>query len=87
MATTMKKTYIVSCYNSHEWIHTEDAYCKLQLQIKYHFKNYQVWEYPLWLVKLFKKFNVDLNYGNRNVFFEKHIKGSDQITYHTPYMY
>ena len=81
-----KKTYIVSTYNSYEWITTEEAYCKLFLMVKYHFKGYQVWDYPLWLVKSLKKhFNILLNWGNRNATFEKYNKGSDQVTYHTTY--
>lgn len=82
----MKKTFIVSTYNSYEWIHTEEAFCKLQLMIKYHRKGYKVWDYPLWLVTFLKKhLNITLNWGNRNAFFEKHIKGSDQVTYYTPW--
>jgi hypothetical protein len=82
----MKKTYIVSIYNNHEWIHTEDAYCKLQLMIKYQLKGYKVWDYPIWLVKFIKKhFGVLLNWGNQNVIIEKRIKGSDQVTWYTPY--
>lgn len=81
-----KRTYIVSIYNNYEWIHTEDAYCKLQLLIKYHRKGYKVWDYPLWLVKFIKKhFNILLNWGNKNVNIELRIKGSDQITWHSPY--
>jgi hypothetical protein len=82
----MKKTYIVSTYNNYEWINTEEAYCKLFIMIKYHFKGYQVWDYPIWFVIFMKKrFNILLNWGNRNATFELHVKGSDQITYHTPY--
>lgn len=81
-----KKTYIVSTYNSYEWIHTEDAYCKLQLLLKYHKNGYQVWDYPIGLVKFMKKhFNISLNWGNCNVGIEPLIKGSDQITWHSPY--
>jgi len=83
-----KKTFIVSTYNSYEWIHTEDAYCKLELMIKYHLKGYKVWDYPLSLVIFFKKYlNIQLNWGNKNAFFEKYIPGSDQITYHTPWQF
>ena len=54
--------------------------------IKYHRKGYKVWDYPLWLVTFLKKhLNITLNWGNRNAFFEKHIKGSDQVTYYTPW--
>ncbi len=80
-----KKTYIVSTYNSYEWITTLDAYCKLELMIKYHFKGYKVWDYPISLVIFMKKFGISLNWGNKNASFEKYIKGSDQITYHTPW--
>ena len=82
----MKKTYIVSTYSNYESIHTEYAYCKLQLILKYHFSGYRVWDYPIWLVIFMKKrFNISLNWGNRNVTFEKHIIGSDQVTHWSPY--
>lgn len=81
-----KKAFIVSTYNSYEWIQTEYAYCKLQLMIKYHRQGYKVWDYPLWLVIFMKKhFNILLNWGNKNANFELLIKGSDQVTWHTPY--
>ena len=82
----MKKTYIVSRYNNYEWIHTENAYCKLQLMIKYQLKGCKTWDYPIWFVRLLKKrFNIQLNWGDQNVFFELRIKGSDQITWYNPY--
>jgi hypothetical protein len=81
-----KRTYIVSTYTNYEWITTEDAYCKLELMIKYHLKGYKVWDYPIWFVLFMKKrFNISLNWGNRNATFELYVKGSDQVTYHTPY--
>jgi hypothetical protein len=81
-----KRTYIVSIYTNYEWIKTEDAYCKLELMIKYHKKGYKVWDYPLWLVKFMKKhFNILLNWGNKNVNIELLIEGSDQITWHSAY--
>ena len=56
--------------------------------IKYHLKGYKVWDYPLSLVIFFKKhLNIQLNWGNKNAFFEKYIPGSDQITYHTPWQF
>lgn len=80
-----KRTYIVSTYNSYEWITTQDAYCKLELMIKYHIKGYKVWGFPLWLVILVKKrFNILLNW-ERNATFELRVKGSDQITHWSPY--
>lgn len=82
----MKKTFIVSTYNSHEFIHTEQAYCKLFLLIKYYRKGYKVWDYPVGLVKFIKtKFNISLNWGNKNCNIELLVSGSDQITWHTPY--
>ncbi len=86
MLVFMKKTFIVSTYNSYEWIHTEEAYCKLQLMIKYHRKGYKVWDYPISFVRFMKKyFNYIPNWGNQNAYFEKFIKGSDQITFHNPW--
>jgi hypothetical protein len=81
-----KKTFIVSTYNNHEWITTKQAYCKLELMVKYHNKGYQVWDYPLWLVKFMKnKFNISLNWGNKNCNIELLVPGSDQITWYTPW--
>lgn len=82
----MKKTFIVSTYNNYEWIKTEQTYCKLFLLLKYYRKGYQVWDYPLWLVVFMKnKFNISLNWGNKNCNIELLVPGSDQITWHTPY--
>lgn len=82
----MKKTFIVSTYTNYEFIHTEEAYCKLELMIKYHLKGYKVWQYPLWLVLFLKKhFNVLLNWGDRNVTFELRVIGSEQVTHYYPY--
>jgi len=81
----MKKTFIVSRYNNYEWIHTEEAFCKIQLQLKYWMKGYQTWEYPIWFAKLVKKlFNKSI-WGNKNCNIELHIPGSDQITYHSAF--
>jgi hypothetical protein len=81
-----KRTYIVSTYNTYEWITTVDAYCKLELMIRYHFKGYVVWDYPIWLVIFAKKrLNITLNWGNKNANFERYIPGSDQVTYYNPY--
>jgi hypothetical protein len=83
-----KKTFIVSTYNTHEFIHTEDAYCALQIMFKYHNKGYKVWDYPLSMVIFFKKYlNISLNWGNKNVNIEKYIPGSNQITWYSPYSY
>lgn len=79
------REYIVSTYNSYEWIHTEQAYCKLQLMVKYHFKGYKVWRYPLWLVIFIKKhFNILINW-DKNATFELRIKGSDQVAHWSAY--
>jgi hypothetical protein len=81
-----KRTFIVSTYNSYEWIHTEEAYCKLQLMVKYYRKGYKVWDYPIWLVIFLKKrFNILLNWGDKNANFELYVPGTDQITWYTPY--
>jgi hypothetical protein len=80
-----KKTFIVSTYNNYEWITTKDAYCKLELMIKYHREGYKVWDYPIWFAKLvFKLFKKPILTG-RTATFELKIPGSDQITWHTPY--
>lgn len=76
-----KRTYIVSTYNSYEWITTVDAYCKLELMIKYHKSGWKVWDYPINLVIFMKKFGITLNWGNKNCFIEPLIAGSDQITH------
>ena len=80
-----KRTYIVSTYNSYEWITTVDAYCKLELMIKYHLEGYKVWDYPIKLVIFMKKLGITLNWGNKNCFIEKRIAGSDQITHWSAY--
>lgn len=80
-----KKTYIVRKYNSYEWINTDQAYCKLQLLIKYHRKGWQVWEYPMWFAKLVYKLFGKRIYGDRDCYIEKLIPGSDQITHHSPF--
>jgi len=85
----MKKTYIVSRYNDYEWINTERNYCKFFIVIKYYFKGYRVWDYPLWLAKLVFKLTGKRIYGlnRQNLYVEKHIKGSDQVTFYMPYNY
>ena len=80
-----KRTYIVSTYNSYEWITTKDAYCKLQLMLIYAYRGYQSYEYPLWLAKLvYRVFNKKIM-GGKNCNIELLIPGSDQITHHSPY--
>lgn len=78
-----KTTYIVSLYNSYEWIHTEDVYFKIQLYIKYYRQGYRVWDYPYWLaVLVYRLFKKPILRG-RTAIFEKYIPGSDQVTYHS----
>lgn len=81
-----KTTWIISTYSScYEWIHTEDVYFKIQLYIKYHFRGYRVWDYPIWFANLiYKLFKKPILRG-KTVVFEKYVKELDQVTYYTPY--
>lgn len=81
-----KKTYIVSTYNNYEWITTRDTYSLLLLMYEYYRKGYRVWDYPMWFVKLVYKITGKGIMRGRTAMFELYIPGSDQITYHTPYM-
>jgi hypothetical protein len=81
-----KKTYIVSTYNNYEWITTRDTYSLLLLMYKYWRDGYRVWDYPMWFVKLVYKITGKGIMRGRTAMFELYIPGSDQITYHTPYM-
>ncbi len=81
-----KKTFIVSTYNSHEFIHTEDAYCALQLMFKYYKRGYQVWDYPFSMVIFFKKYlNISLNWGNKNCNIKLFVPNTGQVTWYTPW--
>jgi hypothetical protein len=58
----------------------------VQLMFKYHNKGYQVWDYPIWLVRFMKnKFNISLNWGYKNCNIELYIPGSNQVTWYTPW--
>ena len=81
-----KKTYIVSTYNNYEWITTRDTYSLLLLMYKYWRDGYRVWDYPMWFVKLVYKITGKGIMRGRTAMFELYVPGSDQITYHTPYM-
>lgn len=80
-----KKTYIVSTYNSYEWITTRDTYSLLLLKYKYWKDGYRVWDYPLWFGKLVYAITGKAIMKGRTAVFERYVPGSDQITYHTPY--
>ncbi len=80
-----KKTYIVSTYNSYEWITTRDTYSLLLLKLKYMKEGYRVFTFPLWFVKAWYKITSRSIYKSKTAVFEKYVPGSDQITYHTPY--
>lgn len=84
-----KRTIIVSDYRSnYEWINTEQHYSIFLLKIKYFFKGAQVFEFPsIRLANLIFKLTGKRTYKGTNMRFEYHIKGSDQITYYTPYHY
>lgn len=80
-----KKTYIVSTYNSYEWITTRDTYSLLLLKLQYMKNGHRVWDYPMWLAKLVYKFTGKGILKGRTAVFEKYVPGTGQITYHTPY--
>jgi hypothetical protein len=82
-------TIIVSNYaGSYESIHTEEALCILHIKLRYLLKGYKPWpNMPLWFAILYNKYTGKTGfYRTANVFFEKHIPGSDQITYWQPWM-
>jgi hypothetical protein len=81
----MKRTYIVSTYNAYEWITTENAYCMLFLMIKYHFKGYRVWDWPVWIAILVYKMTGKAILKGRTATFKLFVKGTNQVTYYTPY--
>jgi hypothetical protein len=80
-----KTTYIVSTYNSYEWITTRETYSLLFLKLQYMRQGWRVWDYPMWLAKLVYKYTGKPILRGRTAVFEKYIPGTDQITYHTPY--
>lgn len=80
-----KKTYIVSTYNSYEWITTRDTYSLWLLMYQYWREGYRVLDYPLWFARLVYKITGKGILRGRTATFEKYIPGTDQITYHTPY--
>jgi len=82
-----KKTYIVTTYNTYEFITTRDTYSLLFLKLQYMRKGYRVFVFPtLWMAKLWSQLTRKMVYWQGpDVTFEKYIPGSDQITYHSPY--
>ena len=82
-----KRTYIVSKYNSYEWINTEDAYCALFLKLKLWREGWKpfVINPPLWLaVKLSEWFGWR-TLRETDVTVEYLDNTKDQVTHHSPY--
>jgi hypothetical protein len=80
-----KRTYIVSTYNSYEWITTKESYYMFLLRIQYSLKGHTTWNYPIWFIKFIRNVTGFSIYRCKTVYFERYVPGSDQITYHTPY--
>ena len=82
-------TVIISDYTGYyEKIYTEECKSVFLLKLKYQFKRgYRVWSFPtLWMAKIaYKHFGKSI-YRGTNISFEKHVPGSDQITYWMPWM-
>jgi len=86
MSLIKKKTYIVSTYNSYEWITTKDTYSLLLLKLQYMRKGYRVFDFPtLRMARLWYVLTGKGIYKGTTAKFEKYVPGTDQITYHTPY--
>lgn len=73
--------YIVSNYSSGwESINTERG-CLLFLKLKYAVKGYRVFQSLKFIYKITKK-----QLKGNDVFFERYVKGSKQVTFYEPYM-
>lgn len=89
MKLKLKRTYIVSTYNNYEWINTEESLCKLFLMIKKALQGYRVFNISFKnKAKIYNltKWEWIKNLPENNCFITKYKKGSDQITFHTPYI-
>jgi hypothetical protein len=80
-----KKTYIVSTYDSYEWITTKDTYSLLLLKLEYVRQGYNVWNYPMWLIRFVHKHTGKNIFRDVDASFEKYVPGSDQITHWSAY--
>jgi|9_EtaG_2_1085328.scaffolds.fasta_scaffold19181_1 hypothetical protein len=85
-----KRSYIVSRYTSHEFISTEDSWCKLFLRIKYHRDGYTSIRdlfYPPKRIAnlLFKAFGWNTYNFNSNINIERHRPGTGQVTHYSPW--
>jgi hypothetical protein len=67
----------------YETIYTEKACCILFIKIKYLLKGYDVWAIPtIGMARLWYNLTGKGIYKGINVFFEKYIPGSNQITHY-----
>lgn len=84
----LTKTIIISDYSSsYESIHTEEVLSLFWLKVRYLRKGYRVWAFPtMWMASIWYKLFKKGIYKGTNISFEKHIPGSDQITYWQPWM-
>jgi hypothetical protein len=83
----LKREYIVSRYDSYESIHTEYAYCKFFLRIKYakYYKTFVINPPRWWAVKLYKWFGWR-TLRCSNIAFERVDYSKDQVRYWQPWM-
>jgi len=86
----LQREYIVSRYDSYESIHTEYAYCKFFLRIKYakYYSSLRDLKYPPIRVSrlLHKWFGWNTFNYNSNITFELVDYSKDQVRYWSPYM-
>jgi hypothetical protein len=86
----LKRDYVVSTYNSYEWITTQKAFCKFFLRIQLHRRGYSALRdmfYPSRKVSnfLYKRFNLNTYNFNSNCSIERHRPGTGQVTHHSPW--
>lgn len=81
-------TVIVSDTSSfYERIYTVETRSMFLLKLRYQLKGYRVWAFPtLWMARVWYKLTGKGIYKGINITFEKHIPGSDQVTYWMPWM-
>ena len=91
MKNFLKREYIISRYDSHESIHTEYAYCKFFLRLKYcrYYTSFNTIIPSKLGRKLYSWFRlsflIKLTFNN-NIDFERVDPSKDQVTYWQPWM-
>ncbi len=91
MRNFLKREYIITRLDSHESIHTEYAYCKLFLRLKYcrHYTSFNTIISPKLGRKLYSWFGlsffIKLSFNN-NIYFERVDPSKDQVKYWQPWM-